>query len=339
MKDRKNWLVTGCAGFIGSHLCEYLLQNDQRVVGVDSFATGHQHNVDSFLSPLNSKQRMSFQFHEYDLRDSSRCAELLEGIDIVLHQAAIGSVPRSIEKPGFSNDNNVSAFVNLVEGARKANVKRIVYASSSSVYGSEPTLPKKEDVIGKPLSPYAATKLFDEIYADVFSYHYGIEFIGLRYFNVFGPRQDPNGPYAAVIPRWLAALVDGRSTDIYGDGTTSRDFCYIKNVVQANMLAATVENKAALNQVYNIAFGEKTSLAELLELIKASMGEKNLLQHDPGIRWHDFRPGDIKHSLANIEKAKGLLGYAPKYSVHEGIEETIAYWAEIENKQAAVVGL
>jgi UDP-N-acetylglucosamine 4-epimerase len=316
----RTWLVTGVAGFIGSNILETLLQLDQFVLGLDNFSTGYQENLDEVRAKVGPGKWARARVVEGDIRDLSTCQRLCADVDYVLHQAALGSVPRSLADPICSHDTNVTGFVNMLAAARDAKVRRFVYASSSSVYGDHPTLPKIEENVGRPLSPYAATKAMNEVYAGVFARAYNLHTIGLRYFNVFGPRQDPAGAYAAVIPRWIAALLQHEPVHIYGDGETSRDFSYIDNVVQANLLAATAENPAGLNQVFNIAIGETTTLNQLFHLIQ------NILRlADPSIPeqqpiHNDFRPGDVRHSHASIGKAQRLLGYAPTYRIQEGLE-------------------
>tara|TARA_R110002110_G_scaffold76898_1_gene202287 strand:+ start:32896 stop:33921 length:1026 start_codon:yes stop_codon:yes gene_type:complete len=318
------WLVTGAAGFIGSHLVQRLLRLGQTVVGLDDFSTGHRHNLDAALAAAAGSGE--FTFIEGDIRSLDDCRRAMAGVDYVLHEAALGSVPRSLEDPLLTNAVNIDGFVNMLVAARDAGVKRFVYAASSSTYGDHPGLPKVEDEIGKPLSPYAVTKYVNELYADVFHRAYGLDCIGLRYFNVFGPRQDPEGAYAAVIPRWFGELVAGRSCRINGDGETSRDFCFIDNVVQANLLAATVTDPAALNQVYNVAFGGRTTLNELFYGIRdlLSPGRPALVGAEP--EYGAFREGDVRHSQADIGKAARLLGYAPEYDVHEGLARTAAWF-------------
>src|SRR4051812_1969919 len=320
------WLVTGAAGFIGSHLAEQLLKLDQKVVGLDNFATGKRENVLSITKNLTEQQARSFRFIEGDIRSLEDCREACAGAQVVLHQAALGSVPRSIDDPISSNAANITGFLNMLVAARDAGVSRMVYASSSATYGDHPALPKVEGVIGNPASPYGLTKYVNELYAGVFARCYGFNTIGLRYFNVFGPRQDPNGEYAAVISAWIGALVRNQTAYVNGDGTAGRDFCYVENVVQANLLAATVTDPAALNQAYNIAVGEQTSLSELFELIRAI-----LIPRYPHLRTvrpvhREERRGDIKYSKADIAKAKRLLGYRPQFRVMEGLEHTIDWY-------------
>jgi len=319
------WLVTGVAGFIGSGLLEQLLRLNQRVVGLDNFSTGYHCNIDSVLNSVSTEQAKRFDFVKGDIRDLPTCSFCCKDVDIILHQAALGSVPRSLANPVATNQSNVDGFLNMLVAARDAGVDRFVYASSSSVYGDQIDLPKKEDIIGKPLSPYALTKYVCELYAAVFSRCYGLQCIGLRYFNVFGRRQDPEGAYAAVIPKWFASILRGEPVYINGDGETSRDFCYIDNVVQANLLAGCVTAEEAVGQVYNIAFGERTTLNELYDLIHARILElkPNLTAARPYYR--DFRPGDVRHSLADISKAGVLLGYVPTHSVKDGLIEA-ALW-------------
>jgi len=325
-KHPRTWLITGVAGFIGSNLLETLLRLGQNVVGLDNFATGHQRNLDEVRSLVSSEQWARFSFTAGDICNLGVCRKACEGVDIVLHQAALGSVPRSIDDPIRTNESNVSGFLNMLVAARDAQVGRFVYAASSSTYGDHAELPKIEDRIGKPLSPYAVTKLVNELYADVFARTYGLQVIGLRYFNVFGPRQDPAGAYAAVIPLWFAALLRGEPVYINGDGTTSRDFCYIDNCVQANLLAANVTDEAALNQVYNVACGERTSLNELFSFIRDILAETDptLAARQP--RHREFRKGDVLHSLADIGKAQRLLGFNPKFSVRQGLRAAAEWY-------------
>ena len=322
----KIWLVTGCAGFIGSNLLEQLLKLDQTVVGLDNFATGKQRNLDEVQSLASNEQWARFRFIEGDICDLATCHEACTGVDYVLHQAALGSVPRSIDDPIRSNASNVTGFLNMLVAARDASVKRFVYAASSSTYGDHPALPKVEDRIGRPLSPYAVTKYVNELYADVFARGYGMESIGLRYFNVFGPRQDPNGAYAAVIPKWIAALLRHEPVHINGTGETSRDFCYVQNAVQANFRAATIDSAEAVNQVYNVAVNARTDLNQLFALLR-----DGLAVHHPDLKdvqpiYRDFRAGDVLHSLADIGKARSLLGYEPTHTITQGLQEALGWY-------------
>ncbi|TXF11028.1 SDR family oxidoreductase [Pelomicrobium methylotrophicum] len=325
-REPRRWLVTGCAGFIGSHLVEVLLRYGQHVVGLDNFATGFRRNLDDVRQAVGEADWARFRFIEGDIRDLAACEHACRGIDVVLHQAALGSVPRSVEDPLSTHGANVDGFVNMLLAARSAGVKRFVYASSSAVYGDDPRLPKSEGNIGRPLSPYAASKCTNELYADVFARCYGIETVGLRYFNVFGARQDPSGPYAAVIPRWIDEMLGGRPVAIYGDGETTRDFCYIANAVQANLLAATTRRSEALNQVYNVAVGERTSLNELFSLLRSLLAERFAWVASIEPEYRDFRPGDIRHSLADVSKARQLLGYEPTHAVLEGLREALPWY-------------
>jgi UDP-N-acetylglucosamine 4-epimerase len=348
------WLVTGVAGFIGSNLLETLLKLDQRVVGLENFATGHQRNLDEVQTLVTPKQWSNFQFINGDIRNLADCQSAMHfrhpresgdpgpdadatPVDYILHQAALGSVPRSVADPITTNATNISGFLNMLVAARDAKVKRFVYAASSSTYGDHPTLPKVEDTIGKPLSPYAVTKYVNELYADVFGKTYGLQSIGLRYFNVFGPRQDPNGAYAAVIPKWISSMIKNEPIYINGDGETSRDFCFIENTVQANLLAATVPSEPLavingvqtirpVNHVYNIAVGDRTTLNTLHTLIKTNLNA--LYPHLSGVNpiYRDFRGGDVRHSLANIGKAKTLLNYAPTQNVEQGLKLSLNWY-------------
>jgi len=326
--NKFTWLITGVAGFIGSNLLEHLLILDQKVVGLDNFSTGHQHNLDEVQSLISEKQWNNFTFIKGDIREPATCPSACKGVDYVLHQAALGSVPRSIEDPVTTNESNISGFLNMLVAARDANVKRFVYAASSSTYGDHPALPKVEANIGKPLSPYAVTKVVNELYADVFAQTYGFKTIGLRYFNIFGPRQDPAGAYAAVIPKWVAGFLKKEKIFINGDGETSRDFCYIKNVVQANLLSATTENPEAVNQVYNVAVGDRTTLNDLFASIQKKILKRvNTLDYvEPGYR--DFRPGDVRHSQADISKAKKLIGFKPTHKIDDGLEESMDWYVD-----------
>ncbi|WP_028581491.1 NAD-dependent epimerase/dehydratase family protein [Desulfogranum japonicum] len=322
------WLITGVAGFIGSNLLETLLSLNQRVVGLDNFSTGHWYNLDEVADSVTREQWQNFRLIEGDIRHIEACHEACRDADYVLHQAALGSVPRSIEDPINTNRNNISGFLNMLVSARDAGVRRFVYAASSSTYGDHPGLPKVEDLIGKPLSPYAVTKVVNELYADVFFRTYQVPCIGLRYFNIFGKRQDPEGAYAAVIPKWFAALLHNQPLYINGDGETSRDFCYIENCVQANILAATVDNQQALGQVYNVAFGERTSLNTLFALIRDRVAPHFAEAEKAEPVYRDFRAGDVRHSLADITKARQLLGYAPQYSVRQGLDLAARWYIE-----------
>lgn len=320
------WLVTGVAGFIGSNLLEVLLGLDQQVVGLDNFATGHQRNLDQVRLALSPEQWARFRFIEGDIRDLDVCRAACQGVEYVLHQAALGSVPRSLQDPVTTNGTNIGGFLNMQVAARDEGVKRFVYAASSSTYGDHPALPKVEGAIGKPLSPYAVTKLVNELYADVFSRSYGFHSIGLRYFNIFGPRQDPAGAYAAVIPKWISAMISGAPVLINGDGETSRDFCYIANAVQANLLAATTEDENAVNQVYNVAVGDRTSLNDLFACLRLALITRfDHLQNFSPI-YQDFRAGDVRHSLADISKAHTLLGYEPTHRIGDGLTEALDWY-------------
>jgi UDP-N-acetylglucosamine 4-epimerase len=325
--EPKTWLVTGAAGFIGSNLLEALLKLNQRVIGLDNFATGHQRNLVEVQSGVSRLQWDNFNFIEGDIRNLTDCYKACANVNYVLHQAALGSVPRSVEDPVTTNSTNVMGFLNMLVASRDAKVNRFVYAASSSTYGDHPDLPKVENIIGKPLSPYAVTKLVNELYADVFGKTYGLQSIGLRYFNVFGPRQDPEGTYAAVIPKWITSMIKDEPVFINGDGETSRDFCYIENVVQANLLAARTKNEDAINQVYNIAFGESTTLNELYDQLKLNL--YGICPHLKDVKaiYRDFRASDVRHSLANIEKAKDRLGYEPTQSIKRGLELAMPWYA------------
>ncbi len=323
-ENPRSWLITGVAGFIGSNLLETLLRLDQNVTGLDNFSTGFRHNLDEVKELVTPEQWSNFNFIEGDIRDLDTCRKACAGVDYVLHQAALGSVPRSIEDPINTNENNISGFLNMLVASRDEPVKRFVYAASSSTYGDHPDLPKVEDKTGNPLSPYAVTKLVNELYSSVFARTYGFNTIGLRYFNIFGQRQDPDGAYAAVIPKWFASIMKGEPVYINGDGKTSRDFCFIDNCVQANILAATSDERAA-NQVYNIAFGQRTTLNELFELIKERVVKKFPEAKDTRPIYRDFRPGDVRHSLADISKARELIGYEPEFSIRSGLDRA-AQW-------------
>jgi len=315
-----NILVTGGAGFIGSNLCEALLAQGHQVVCLDNFSTGHRYNIETFLT--NKK----FTLIEGDIRDLDTCHKAVEGTDYVLHQAALGSVPRSINDPITSNEVNVSGFLNILVAARDAQVKRFIYAASSSTYGDSESLPKVENIIGKPLSPYAITKYVNELYADIFARTYGMECIGLRYFNVFGRRQDPNGAYAAVIPLFVKQLLNHESPVINGDGEYSRDFTYIDNVIQMNLLAIHTDQKQAINTVYNTAFGEKSTLLQLVAYLKEFLSEYDPEIKHVEIKFGPYRAGDIPHSLASIDKARDLLGYNPQFSIRTGLKEAVKWY-------------
>lgn len=319
----KTWLVTGVAGFIGSNLLETLLKLDQKVVGLDNFATGHQYNLDEVQGLVTPQQWANFSFIEGDICHFEDCQKACAGVDYVLHEAALGSVPRSIADPITTNAANITGFLNMLVAARDAKVSSFTYAASSSTYGDHPALPKVEDNIGKPLSPYAVTKYVNELYAEVFARTYDFKTIGLRYFNVFGKRQDPNGAYAAVIPKWTAAMIAGDDVFINGDGETSRDFCFIENTVQANILAATV-NDEARNEVYNVAVGDRTTLNDLFNAIKVALNENGVTYTKEPV-YREFRAGDVRHSQASIEKIKSFLKYEPAYVIGEGINKAI-FW-------------
>jgi UDP-N-acetylglucosamine 4-epimerase len=326
VRTPRTWLVTGVAGFIGSNLLEALLQLGQRVVGLDNFATGHQHNLDQVEEAVGPEAWSRFRFIEGDIRSLDTCRKACDGVDVVLHQAALGSVPRSIDDPITSHDTNVTGFLNMLVAARDAGAARFVYAASSAAYGDWPGLPKVEDEIGRPLSPYGAGKYMNELYADVFGRCYGLETVGLRYFNVFGPRQDPEGAYAAVIPKWVASLLRGETVYINGDGETARDFCYIENVVQANLLSGTTANPEALGKVYNVAVGDSTTLNELYGTLR-----RLVTRHRPGLEpaqpvYRDFRAGDVRFSRADISRIETLLGYRPTHRVDEGLELAFGWY-------------
>ena len=327
-RDPRRWLVTGVAGFIGSHLLENLLRLNQSVVGLDNFATGYARNLDEVRRTVGEAAWHNFTFIEGDIREPGDCRRACAGIDYVLHQAALGSVPRSIEDPLATHAANLTGFVNMLLVARDAGTARFVYAASSSTYGDHPGLPKVEDSIGRPLSPYAVTKYANELYADVFGRCYGLKCIGLRYFNVFGPRQDPEGAYAAVIPRWIAQFIGGNPVYVNGDGETSRDFCYVANAVQANLLAATAEDPQALNQVYNVAVAERTTLNELFELQRALLLPRFPHVRDCRPQYREFRAGDVRHSQADISKAARLLGYAPTHRIRQGLADAMQWYVQ-----------
>lgn len=323
---RRRWLVTGAAGFIGSHLVETLLALGQDVVGLDNFATGHRRNLEDVRGAVSEDAWGRLAFTEGDITDFPTCRRACEGADIVLHHAALGSVPRSIADPLATHASNATGFVNMLAAARETGVRRFVYAASSSTYGDHPALPKVEDVIGRPLSPYAVTKYVNELYADVFARCYGVESIGLRYFNVFGTRQDPEGAYAAVIPRWIRAIARGETVTIYGDGDTSRDFCFVTNAVQANLRAALTTDAAALNQVYNVAVGQRTTLKGLFETLAALAREKNSGLKISRPVHEAFRAGDVRHSQADVGKAARLLGYTPTHDLRSGLQAALPWY-------------
>jgi UDP-N-acetylglucosamine 4-epimerase len=344
-REPKTWLITGVAGFIGSNLLEALLKLNQRVVGLDNFSTGHQRNLDEVQDLVSPDHWINFHFIRGDIRNLDDCRRAMvwsakpsvldpysRPVDYVLHQAALGSVPRSVEDPINTNQNNIDGFLNMLVAARDAAVKRFVYAASSSTYGDHPDLPKVEEKIGKPLSPYAVTKLVNELYADVFARTYGFNTIGLRYFNIFGRRQDPDGAYAAVIPKWIAAMIKNEPIYINGDGETSRDFCYIDNTIQANLLAATADNIDAVNQVYNIAVGDRTSLNQLYFHLRDNLAIQfeHLKEAQPVYR--DFRAGDVRHSLADISKGRNLMGYCPTHRISDGLREAMKWYVSFFKK-------
>ncbi|PVV12260.1 MAG: LPS biosynthesis protein WbpP [gamma proteobacterium symbiont of Ctena orbiculata] len=333
LKDRlqtepSTWLITGVAGFIGSNLLETLLSLGQKVIGLDNFATGHAHNFEKVRNSVTPEQWNQYTFVEGDIRSIDSCHQACKGVDYVLHQAALGSVPRSLADPITTNESNISGYLNMLVAARDAQVKRFVYAASSSTYGDHPGLPKVEDRIGNPLSPYAVTKLVNEHYAQVFARCYDFKTIGLRYFNIFGRRQDPNGAYAAVIPKWVAAMIAKDELFINGDGETSRDFCYIDNAIQANLLAATTDNPDATNQVYNIAVGDRTTLNQLFTKIRDILADDFPYLSEISPSYRDFRPGDVRHSLADIDKARRLLGYQPSHNIDQGLTEAMSWYVD-----------
>jgi UDP-N-acetylglucosamine 4-epimerase len=323
---RRRWLVTGAAGFIGSHLVETLLAFGQDVVGLDNLATGHRRNLEDVRGAVGEEAWQRVAFIEGDITDLATCRRACEGVDTVLHHAALGSVPRSIADPVTTHAANATGFVNMLVAARDASARRFVYAASSSTYGDQPALPKVEDVIGRPLSPYAVTKYLNELYADVFARCYGVQSIGLRYFNVFGTRQDPEGAYAAVIPRWIRAIARGESVTINGDGETSRDFCFVANAVQANLRAALTADAAALNQVYNVAVGERTTLNELFDTLAVLVRERTPGLEIPRPVHQAFRPGDVRHSQADVGKAQRLLDYAPTHDLRAGLQAALPWY-------------
>ena len=331
----KTWLVTGVAGFIGSNLLETLLLLNQKVIGLDNFATGHQHNLDEVKSEVSQQQWNNFTFIKGDIRNFEDCEKALSTenltVDYILHQAALGSVPRSIADPILTNSANITGFVNMLTAAKNAKVSTFVYAASSSTYGDHPALPKVEENIGKPLSPYAVTKYVNELYADVFNKTYGLNTTGLRYFNVFGKRQDPDGAYAAVIPKWTAAMIENQDLFINGDGETSRDFCFVENAVQANILAATA-NEEGKNQVYNVALGDRTTLNELFSSLVTAL-KSNEVNYSKQAIYQEFRAGDVRHSQADISKAKNLIGYQPEFRIQQGINKAMPWYIDFINKQ------
>lgn len=327
--EPKKWLITGVAGFIGSNLLETLLKLNQSVIGLDNFATGHQRNLDEVQFNVSSKQWDNFIFINGDVKDYVKCEEAVQDVDYVLHQAALGSVPRSINAPLATNAANITGFLNMLQASKEENVTSFTYAASSSTYGDHTALPKIEENIGNPLSPYAVTKYVNELYAGVYARTYGFKSIGLRYFNVFGKRQDPNGAYAAVIPKWTMAMINGEDVYINGDGYTSRDFCYIENTIQMNILAATAEDDAK-DEVYNVAVGDRTTLNDLYNAIKNALGKNNVNVINPPT-FREFRDGDVRHSQADISKGCKLLGYKPRYTISEGIEEAMSWYVSFQN--------
>ncbi|NRB80865.1 MAG: Vi polysaccharide biosynthesis UDP-N-acetylglucosaminuronic acid C-4 epimerase TviC [Saccharospirillaceae bacterium] len=324
-ENSNTWLITGVAGFIGSNLLESLLNLNQRVIGLDNFSTGHQKNLDEVKALVSTLQWENFSFIHGDIRDLETCQQVVKGVDYVLHQAALGSVPRSISDPVMTNSANITGFLNMLIAAKDQRVKSFTFAASSSTYGDHPGLPKVEENIGNPLSPYAVTKLVNELYADVFYKAYQFKTIGLRYFNVFGPRQDPHGAYAAVIPKWIAAMIVNDDIFINGDGQTSRDFCFIQNVIQANILAATTQ--LTKNEIFNVALGDRTSLLDLFIGIKNSLAS-NHIKYDKQPILKDFRPGDVRHSQADISKSVKILSYLPTHKIDEGLDESIQWYIE-----------
>ena len=325
-QEPRKWLVTGCAGFIGSNLLETLLRHGQTVVGLDNFATGHRHNLDDVRVQVGEQNWARFRFVEGDIRHLDTCRQVLEGVQLVLHQAALGSVPRSLADPITSNAVNIDGFLNMLVAGRDAGVKAFVYAASSSTYGDHPGLPKVEDRIGRPLSPYAVTKFVNELYADVFARSYGFSSIGLRYFNVFGKRQDPNGAYAAVIPKWIAAMIRGEDVVINGDGETSRDFCFIENVVQANILSALAQEEG-VNQVYNVAVNARTSLNQLFDILVRTLADNDVVYAKKPV-YRDFRAGDVRHSQADVSNAARLLGYQPTHTILQGLQAAMPWYLQ-----------
>ena len=328
MRSPRCWLVTGAAGFIGSNLVEALLDLGQEVVGLDNYSTGYKANIVAATKKLPADEHYRFRMIEGDIRNPEDCVRACEGVDVVLHQAALGSVPRSVKDPKTSTAVNVDGFINMALAARDAGIKRMVYASSSSVYGDSKASPKREEDLGSPLSPYAITKLTNELYAQNFNALYGMELVGLRYFNVFGRRQDPNGAYAAVIPRWISTLLKGDDCVVYGDGLTTRDFCYVQNVVEANILAATAADASKLMRAYNVSCGDETNLNQLYGAIVSGLSKRKGKQFPENPQYEDFRQGDIRASLADISAIKRDLGYQPLYRVAEGMEEALDWYVE-----------
>lgn len=334
-QNPKIWLITGVAGFIGSNLLEFLLKLDQKVIGLDNFSTGFQSNLELVNQAVTKEQWARFTFFEGDIRDFDTCTKACSNVDHVLHQAALGSVPRSINDPITTNSVNITGFLNMITAARDANVTSFVYAASSSTYGDHPALPKVEDVIGNPLSPYAVTKYVNELYASVFESVYGFRTVGLRYFNIFGPRQNPNGAYAAVIPKWIECVLAGKQITINGDGETSRDFCFVKNAVQMNILAACSDPAIRKSGVFNVALNDRTSLNKLVELIKATVEDLVGVSNVKAPLYQDFRAGDVKHSQADITRATKELGYSPTHRIDKGMLETVSWFVDAREKNSA----
>ncbi len=331
LETPRQWLVTGAAGFIGSHLTQKLLELDQTVIGLDNFSTGYEHNVDQVRAAVGLDRAARYRFIEADIRDPYSCRAAVRNVDVILHQAALGSVPRSVEDPLTSHASNVDGFINLLVAAKDAGVRRVVYASSSSVYGDDPSDRKSEEHIGCPISPYAATKRIDELYAQTFGQVYGLDCVGLRYFNVFGPRQDPEGPYAAVIPRWTEHLLSHKPCVLYGDGEKSRDFCYVDNVVQGNLLAAMAAPETLTDRVFNIACGERTTLHDLFSMIRAQVAKSDAQVQGAELEKAEARAGDIAHSLADISRARRVLAYEPSHTVQSGLTLTVPWFVERAN--------
>jgi UDP-N-acetylglucosamine 4-epimerase len=323
--NQYTWIITGVAGFIGSNILEWLLKHNQKVIGIDNFSTGTKENLEEVKKIVGDVIWDNFIFHNFDICNYEDIKDKFCGVDFVLHQAALGSVPRSIENPMRTDLVNTNGFVNVLHASKEANVSKFIFAASSSTYGDHPDLPKVEEKIGNPLSPYAVSKYCNELYASVFKKVYGIEYVGLRYFNVFGKRQNPEGPYAAVIPRWIKDMIASKDVYINGDGSTSRDFCYIQNVIQANILAAFSNNQ--MDAIFNVAFSQRTTLNNLFDMLKNQLIKHNI-SYDKKPIYRDFRPGDVKHSLASIEKAQQILGYSPMYSVETGLSESIDWFVD-----------